>query len=245
MRSVCLLLLLANALYLGWSQLIDVRSSDLQRKPVVANPPPRIVLAREAAVLPPTDTAEQPAAPAVTEPAVAPATPPPATPRESPRGSSMCTSVGPFASVSDATTAEAALRAAGFEPRQRAVQGELWAGYWVSVQNFATREAAEQAMKSLTDKGMTDVYVLPGADIGNVVSLGVFSERQRAERRADEARAIGLNPQIDDRKRSGTAYWVDVDQPAPVQPVDTSIFTSDPGKIMRLELRDCPATTVE
>jgi hypothetical protein len=157
----------------------------------------------------------------------------------------MCTSVGPFAENSDATKAEEALRTAGFKPRKREVQGELWAGYWVSVPNFASRAAAEEAMKSMTDKGMTDVYVLPGADAGNVVSLGVFTERQRAQRRADEARAFGLEPRIDDRKRSGTAFWIDVDQPEPVQPVDTSIFPSDPGKIMRLELRDCPTATVE
>jgi hypothetical protein len=120
------------------------------------------------------------------------------------------------------------------------VQGEMWVGYWVSVQGLPSREAANAALKQLADKGMNDVYVLPGTESGNVLSLGVFSDHQRAQRRADDARSVGLNARVDDRKRTGAVYWVDVDQPEPVQPVDTSIFQTEPGKINRLELRACP-----
>ena len=48
MRTLCLLLILANVLYFMWSQMIDVQVSSLERKgakPV--EPPARIVLARE------------------------------------------------------------------------------------------------------------------------------------------------------------------------------------------------------
>src|SRR5687767_2923093 len=48
MRTLCLLLILANALYFTWSQMIDVQVGNLERKgskPV--EPPMRIVLARE------------------------------------------------------------------------------------------------------------------------------------------------------------------------------------------------------
>ena len=49
MRAFCLLLVLVNALYFIWSQVIDVQVSSLDRVPIrVAAPPPRIVLAREA-----------------------------------------------------------------------------------------------------------------------------------------------------------------------------------------------------
>jgi hypothetical protein len=68
----------------------------------------------------------------------------------------------------------------------------------------------------------------------------VFSDYNRAERRAQEIRALGLEPRIDDRKRAGSVYWLDVDLPEPGKTVDTSIFQTDPGKIMRLELRACP-----
>ena len=132
---------------------------------------------------------------------------------------------------------------AGFTPRQRLEQGELWVGYWVSVQNFQSREAAEAALRSLVDSGVTDVYLMPGSDPANVLSLGVFSDYQRAQRRAEEIRVLGLEPRIDDRKRAGSVYWIDVDLTEPGQTIDTSIFRSDPGKITRLELRACPQTS--
>lgn len=232
MRALCLILLLVNALFFSWAQLIDVRAGSLDRVQTSnAAKPPRIVLAREVTpeatddedVPPPQD--EAPAA--APQPSVAAA-------------ALACTSVGPFADLTDASHAQAALRAAEFEPRQRLEQGELWVGYWVSVQNLETREDAEDAVKTLSDRGITDVYLMPGSDPANVLSLGVFSDYQRAQRRADEIRALGLEPRIDDRKRAGTVYWLDVDLPEPGKTIDTSMFQPGPGKILRLELRACP-----
>jgi hypothetical protein len=74
-----------------------------------------------------------------------------------------------------AAQAQASLRNAGFQPRQRMEQGEIWAGYWVGVQGLATREAAEGAPKTLSANGIADVYLMSGSDPPNVLSLGVFS----------------------------------------------------------------------
>ena len=111
------------------------------------------------------------------------------------------------------------------------------------MQSLATREAADAALKTLAASGIADVYVMPGSDPPNVLSLGVFSDYQRAQRRVDEVRAIGLTPRIDDRKRAGSVYWIDVDLHEPGQLIDSSIFQSDPRKITRLEMRACPAAT--
>jgi hypothetical protein len=142
--------------------------------------------------------------------------------------------------LSEASQAQAALSAAGFSPRQRLEQGELWIGYWVSVQDLANRDAAEESLQRLAEAGITDVYLMPGTDPPNVLSLGVFSDFQRAQRRVQEVQALGLHPQIDDRKRAGSVYWIDVDLTQERQAIDTSIFQTDPRKIMRLELRGCP-----
>lgn len=237
MRTLCLILILSNALFLAWSQLIDVNVNDLDRSSTASTPPPRIVLAREV-----TTTPEPKVVNAIQPPRVAPlagsATPPQAAP--APSGALSCTSVGPFSDLADASQAQAALRNAGFTPRQRLEQGELWVGYWVSVQSFDSREAAEAALRTLSDAGITDVYLMPGSDPANVLSLGVFSDYQRAQRRAEEIRILGLEPRIDDRKRAGSVYWIDADLSEPGQRIDTSIFQTGPGKIMRLELRACP-----
>jgi hypothetical protein len=83
---------------------------------------------------------------------------------------------------------------------------------------------------------------MPGSDPPNVLSLGVFSDYQRAQRRALEVRAIGLTPQISDRKRAGSVFWIDVDLKDPGQTIDTSLFQVGQSRILRLELRGCPQT---
>jgi hypothetical protein len=246
MRTLCLLLILANVLYLTWSQMIDVHGSTLDRKgakPV--DPPARIVLAREMIEANPEERSPsqiRDVQPPSVEPLGVQAAPAPAA-ETAQLDTLTCTSIGPFADLSQASQAQAALRGAGFQPRQRMEQGEIWAGYWVSVQGLATRDAAEVALKTLSANGIGDVYVMPGSDPPNVLSLGVFSDYQRAQRRVDEVRAIGLTPRIDDRKRAGSVYWIDVDLMEPGQVVDSSIFQTDPGKITRLEMRACPTST--
>lgn len=236
MRTACLILLLANALFFSWAQLVDVRGGDLDRAPVAnATRPPRIVLAREA-------EGPSPKAAKKTQ-RVASQSPPPkpvVAARAEPIG---CSTVGPFPDLADASQAQAALRNTGFEPRQRLEQGELWVGYWVSVQSLKGREDAEDAIELLRENGITDVYLMPGSDPANVLSLGVFSDYQRAQRRAEQVRALGLEPRIDDRKRAGTVYWLDVDITEPGKVIDTTVFQSDPGKIMRLEVRACPTSS--
>lgn len=249
MRTLCLVLILGNVLFLSWSQLLDVHLKDMDRGGMaVAAPAPRIMLAREM----PSPAEPGPAViNAVQPPRVAPlgATAPEPEPEPgsaatiaTASGDSLaCTSVGPFADLADAAQAQAALKAAGFMPRQRLEQGELWIGYWVSVQNFDSRQAAETALRTLLDNGVSDVYLMPGSDPANVLSLGVFSDYQRAQRRAGEIRALGFKPQMEDRKRTGSMYWIDAELTQPGQKIDTSIFQAGPGKIMRLELRACPS----
>jgi hypothetical protein len=245
MRILCLLLILVNVLYFTWSQMIDVNVPSLERKgakPV--EPPARIVLAREMIEANPEERSVgqiRDVQPPAVEPLGAQASAAPAK-QTAQLDTLSCTSIGPFADLPQASQAQAALRAAGFEPRQHMEQGEIWAGYWVSVQGLATRDAADAALKTLAANGIADVYVMPGSDPPNVLSLGVFSDYQRAQRRVDEVRAIGLTPRIDDRKRAGSVYWIDVDLHEPGQVVDSSIFQSDPGKITRLEMRACPAS---
>lgn len=246
MRTFCLLLVLVNALYFIWVRVIDVQVGVLDRTPpAVAEPPPRIVLAREAQS---PSTPELPVAPApANEPAdeptrVAVAAPPathPAEPVPTTLTATACTSVGPFADLAQAAQAQATLRSIGHQSRQRVEEGELWAGHWVTVRGFENRAQAEAALKTITGRGITDVYVMPGDDPANALSLGVFSDYQRAQRRAEEVRAIGMTPQISDRTRAGAAFWLDVDLP-PQQTIDTSVFQVGQSRILRLELRSCP-----
>lgn len=148
-----------------------------------------------------------------------------------------CVSVGPFRELSQAAEAAAILRERGYLPSQRAGEGDIWVGYWVYLEGIPTVADANGIVTTLRENGITDSYVIPNSDSGNLVSLGVFTEIARAGGRRESARALGFEPVIVDRTRPGTVYWVDVnlqDQ----ESLDFDLLQS-PGRIVRLEQRAC------
>jgi cell division septation protein DedD len=152
-------------------------------------------------------------------------------------GAARCTSIGPFRELSQAATAAATLRAAGFEPEQRIAEGDIWIGYWVYIQAIPTVAEANEILAKVRDNGITDSYVIPNSDSGNLVSLGVFTEISGVSRRRDQVRALGYEPQVVDRTRRATVYWVDV-MLRDDQTIDFEAL-QPPGRIMRLEQRSC------
>ena len=150
-----------------------------------------------------------------------------------------CTSVGPFRELSQAATAAATLRGAGHQPLQRVAEGDVWIGYWVYIPAIATEQEANDVLAKVRADGIADSYVIPNSDSGNLVSLGVFSEISGVSRRRDQVRALGFEPQVVDRTRRATVYWVDVTLEAG-QTLDFDAL-QPPGRIIRLEQRNCDA----
>jgi hypothetical protein len=214
LRSIVVLLLLANAGFFAWSQWI------VQPASVPSSPPPggaRLVLGSEAPSAPPlpalrldTDTS--------------------------------CVSLGPFLDLTEAARASSRLREAGLGPRQRAADGPVWAGYWVSMGGIADADAAEKIIERLRQSGIGDAYIMPGEEAGPTISLGLFTERPRAMRRADEIRALGYRPEVAERQRSGTVYWIDVDIASPEQLPDPATYDDGSGRIFRLQVQPCDPT---
>jgi cell division septation protein DedD len=151
-----------------------------------------------------------------------------------------CSSVGPFRDLSQAAAATASLRAAGYQPQQRITEGDIWIGYWVYIDAIPTVAAANEILATVRAEGISDSYVIPNSDSGNLVSLGVFSEISGVSRRRDEVRALGLEPQVVDRTRRANVYWVDVEVAAG-QALDFDALQT-PGRIARLEQRNCENT---
>jgi hypothetical protein len=152
-----------------------------------------------------------------------------------------CISVGPFRDVSEAAHAASTLRGGGYDPRQRVADGEVWAGVWVYLPLPAARSVAEQTLAKLKAGGIDDALEMPGPSEGPVISLGLYSEPKRAQSRVAQAQALGFNPGIADRKRTGNVYWIDID----LKPTDSLLNPSDlqgeSGRIVRLEVKGCPS----
>jgi hypothetical protein len=153
-----------------------------------------------------------------------------------------CISVGPFRDVSEAAHAATTLRGGGYDPRQRVADGEVWAGVWVYLPLPPSRAAGDQALTKLKAAGIDDALEMPGPNDGSVISLGLYSEPRRAQARVAQAQALGFNPGIADRKRTGNVYWIDID----LKPTDSVLNPADlqgeAGRIVRLEVKSCPAS---
>jgi hypothetical protein len=152
-----------------------------------------------------------------------------------------CISVGPFRDVSEAAHAATTLRGGGYDPRQRVADGEVWAGVWVYLPLPSSRTAGDQILAKLKAGGIDDALEMPGPADGSVISLGLYSESKRAQARVAQAQALGFNPAITDRKRTGNVYWIDID----LKPTDSLLNPTDlqgeTGRIVRLEVRGCPS----
>ena len=152
-----------------------------------------------------------------------------------------CISVGPFRDVSEAAHAATTLRTAGYDPRQRVAEGDVWAGVWVYLPLPPARSNAEQLLAKLKAGGIDDALEMPGPNEGSVISLGLYSEPKRAQARVAQAQALGFNPGIADRKRTGNVYWIDIDLKPTESLLNPADLQGESGHIVRLEVKGCPS----
>jgi hypothetical protein len=150
-----------------------------------------------------------------------------------------CVSVGPFVDLASSVRAAELLKAKGFEPRQRAEQSQASEGYWVYVAGLSQSEA-DRALVALEHSGITDARVMPeNGEAGRRLSFGLYSERSRAERRAQAVGQAGLKAQIVEHKLPATLHWVDLTPPPGINTVPLQdLFAA--GINSRIAVQPCP-----
>ncbi len=242
LRAVLLALILANVLYFLWAQ--NIANHEAPGEPA---PAPTLQLASEVPSVAGTTVAAATTATTAPPPAPVTAASPPAggaavPAATAPAAAPRCISIGPFLDVAEAARAAATLRGGGYQPRQRAAQGDVWAGVWVYLALPASPAAALQMRSKLRAAGIDDVLEMPGPHDAPVLSLGLFSEPKRAETRIRLARSAGFDPAVADRKRTGDVYWVDVDLKARDANLNPAELGGESGKILRLQVISCPTT---
>ncbi|MGB5132533.1 MAG: hypothetical protein WBO00_07960, partial [Steroidobacteraceae bacterium] len=121
MRVLFALLVLANIAWFAWTHWVDRPVEDAPSSKAGA---PQLILAREA-----------PATEAATRPSLPP--------------TANCLSLGPFSDLTDAARASTLLRDNGLQPRQRAGEGVVWKGFWVSLERIPDRASAEGIIERL------------------------------------------------------------------------------------------------
>lgn len=229
MRNLFLILLLANIGYFAWNQSL-VSPDSPGATAADTDPTPTLQLVSEVQAGQAAGASSDQTRLAMTEEDTA------AADAETPV---RCVSMGPFVELTQAAEAITVLTAGGFSPNQRLAEGEIWSGYRVQIPPLPSREAANEVLATLQEQNVSEQpYVVPGGDSRNAISLGIYSEYQRAQRRADEVRPFGFEPEIAIWHRMGQVYWIDF-QLGDDQAIDPVDFKSMPEQIMRLDQRSC------
>lgn len=216
MRILALLLLLANIAVYCWARYVAAPEVTLVSTPVPihSSEAPPLALVNESSQSQSTASLEQ----------------------------AQCVSVGPIEDEATAGSLGDRLQAAGLTSTQRIESKDEFAGYWVTVEKFASKAQADKALQQLHDGGISDAYIFTDEATSQVLSLGLFSERSRAEARRGAAAKLGFEASINDRSRQIQNYWLDVMLQFAGQTIDAKwLKTGKADDIVRLQTKSCQA----
>jgi hypothetical protein len=156
-------------------------------------------------------------------------------------GSARCISVGPFEDEAAATAEASLLREKALTARPRSQQGEVSKGFWVYIGDLKSDHDVTEVMRTLQQSHVDDAKVMqdPGDHDARRVSAGLFSDRERADRRAASLRKLGLEPVVGERKVPGTVFWMDIEVP-PGAATPTARDLSGSAGAAPIEVAPCP-----
>jgi hypothetical protein len=252
MRNLVLLLLLANVVFFAWNHWVAEPPSDGATYFRQSELGPTLELEPETEAEPgagtggetlvPGEAFEPPtgaAAPDADGPADDPAVPTPE-PREALRPpAAACLSVGPFGAAETGEDVLTRVRSLGSEAQLRSAAEEVFLGHWVQIRNIPTRQEANRQVAVLQEAGFEDAYPMPEDDGERTISLGLFSDEERAERLRAQAAELGLNPEVVPQTREATTWWVDV-RLDPDQDADDFAGALGVDNIVTGSEADCP-----
>jgi hypothetical protein len=189
LRALILLLVCMNLGVAGWWLL----HREAQARPLPANEPgiATLTLYSEAG-----RGAAQRASSAASAPAVS--------------ADAVCQSLGPFETAQSLRGAMDALLTKVERIQFREVEATALRGYRVYLPAAADRAQAQATARALSEKGITDYYVVTAGEQLNTVSLGIFRELENASKRRDEVVRLGYNAVVEPRTEPVKQWWIDL-----------------------------------
>lgn len=153
-----------------------------------------------------------------------------------------CTRIGPILDGQVLDRLRARLLGRGITASTQTEDGQVWVGHWVQLESVPGREEADRMVARLAAAGVPDAYVFQSAP-PFTVSLGVFRDKAHAERVAARAAELGFHPQLTDRYRAGTKYWLLLPM-TPAGPPGLDDLSQESGEILRAETVPCRSAPV-
>lgn len=122
-------------------------------------------------------------------------------------GAIGCQTLGPIMAVAQLRSLDGKLGELGLESRRRTTGDQKAIGYWVYLPAMERSQALE--IKARLDKHKDKDYYI-GKD--NLISLGIFKVKSRADARLGQVRKLGLEAVLEARYRKDTVHWLDIDR---------------------------------
>ena len=155
---------------------------------------------------------------------------------------SRCIRVGPFADESVATSVSRQLEGRGIPVRRTSRAGNIWMGHWVQIVDLENEAEANRALQRLSEAGLSDAYIFETSP-DYKISLGVFRNRDRADKVAAVAADADFRPVTVDRTRPGTEHWLVVELVGQAT-LSLSDLQLETTRILRTESVSCEAMVV-
>ncbi len=118
-----------------------------------------------------------------------------------------------FKTNAEANTAITSLERDGMRASFRRAQGQVFVGNWVQIRDIPDLKTGAGMIDRLQSGGITDAYLMDDENGKFKISLGLFGEMSRAEKVELQAKSLNLPADITPRMRDATIYYVDVALP--------------------------------
>jgi hypothetical protein len=232
MRTLFLLLVLANVAVFAWWRYVSPPDAGLDRQPLARQMEPE-----KLKIVPPAELARQAAKkPAPVGPTPQAATGPAAA--SAATTTAACLEWGSF-TLTDAPRAEKALEPLALGERVAQRRTEETAGWWVFIPSQGSRQAALKKAAELKNLGIDEFFVVvEEGPFRWAVSLGVFRNEDAAQARLAALRGQGVrSARVGPREMIVPKVWLQVKSvDAPLQARLKEIAAQVDGS----ELRACP-----
>ncbi len=134
-----------------------------------------------------------------------------------------CIQLGPFNSEDDLAVFQTEVVNILESIQIRETESTVDKGYWVYLPPYPSRAEALAVVGQMSEAGAKDFYVVPRGITVNAVSLGVFRNMSRAERRQKQIRKLdlGLDVAIELQTEIQSRFWL---QGGPIDEQDPALI---------------------
>jgi cell division septation protein DedD len=119
----------------------------------------------------------------------------------------LCVRVGAFAAMAEARYFVEKLAAQGVPSAVKNVLVSTTVGFWLHLPPLSSKKELRRRLAELQRQGI-DSYTIPDGRLTNGISLGMFSEEQRAQSLQKSISRLGYRPEIAKVPREKRELWV-------------------------------------